>query len=150
MIPGSALAGLHGMLQCSKNPWRKSDCIVAVQIWKWNLMKKIVMMLLLTGMLTAGSVGRAIQVQGKKEMVLDGGRLGKVPFPHHTHQTVLDDCNRCHRLFPQTSGAIQQLISQKSLLARQVMNQCRNCHKEKVKSGEKAGPVKCTECHIKN
>ena len=112
-------------------------------------MNKIVIVLLLAGLLLATSVATAVQVQGQKEISIDGGRMGNVHFPHHTHQTVLVDCNRCHNLFPQAPGAIQKLKSQNALQPKQVMNQCRNCHKQKAQAGEKAGPVKCSECHKK-
>lgn len=94
------------------------------------------------------SIGFAQQNKGAREMVLKGSeKNGDVPFPHHTHQTALNDCNKCHALFPQIPGAIEDLISNGKLLKKQVMNQCRTCHRETAKTGAKAGPVSCSKCH---
>ena len=42
-------------------------------------------------------------------MVLQGGKLGSVPFSHHLHQNAIRDCNICHTLFPQIAGSIEKL-----------------------------------------
>lgn len=106
-------------------------------------------MLLVAGVMLTALATAAVQVQGQKEISLPGGSMGRVQFPHHTHQIELNDCNRCHNLFPQTPGAIDKLKSDQTLKPKQVMNQCRDCHKQKVAAGEKAGPVNCKECHKK-
>ncbi|MDY6904597.1 MAG: cytochrome c3 family protein [Thermodesulfobacteriota bacterium] len=72
---------------------------------------------------------------------------GDVAFPHQTHQTVLDDCNACHNLFPQEAGSIVQLKESGNLRRMQVMKQCLDCHRELTKAGKKAGPVSCNDCH---
>lgn len=87
---------------------------------------------------------------GAPEIVLNGGSLGNVRFPHLRHQQKLVDCNLCHSLFPQKPGAIEALIAQGKLAKKEVMNTlCVKCHKEKQKAGEKAGPTTCTTCHVK-
>ncbi len=91
----------------------------------------------------------AAQNRGAEEMLLSGGKRGDVPFPHRIHQVVLDDCNKCHDLFPQIPGSIEKLKANQTLGKKQVMKQCRNCHKAKKGSGEKAGPTGCKACHIK-
>ena len=96
------------------------------------------------------TIGAAEVKNGAKEMILFGGSLGNISFPHYRHQTVLVDCNRCHNLFPQTAGAIQDLNRQDKLKKKDVMNQCTNCHKELAASYKKSGPVKCKECHKKD
>jgi len=97
-----------------------------------------------------GVVAVAAQNQGAKDINLDGGKKGNIDFPHHLHQNVIGDCNACHNVFPQTAGIIKDLITQKKLKKKQVMNKtCIKCHKEKKKAGEKTGPTKCSQCHVK-
>jgi len=87
---------------------------------------------------------------GAENMQLDGGKRGKVPFPHRTHQEVLGDCKKCHDLFPQEKGAIERLKMAGDLKRKQVMNKsCVKCHKTMKKSRGKAGPVTCAQCHIR-
>lgn len=112
-------------------------------------MKSKTILFLLFGFIVMTSAAIALQEKGAKDMVLFGGKTGSVPFPHHRHQIVLNDCNTCHTLFPQSSGAIKAYYSQKKLKKKQVMNQCKSCHKKWANSGQKAGPVKCKGCHKK-
>ncbi|MDY6791859.1 MAG: cytochrome c3 family protein [Thermodesulfobacteriota bacterium] len=92
----------------------------------------------------------AMQNQGAKDITLDGGKKGAVGFPHHLHQNAISDCNACHGVFPQTAGIIKELKIQKKLKKKQVMNKtCIKCHREKKKAGEKTGPTKCSQCHVK-
>ena len=108
--------------------------------------KKIcVILFVLLGLAVAVAVGG--QNMGAKEMVLKGGKQGDVPFPHGVHQAVLKDCNACHTLFSKDKGAIQTLQDKGDLKKKQVMNQCRNCHKEKKNAGLKTGPTSCKKCH---
>ena len=89
--------------------------------------------------------------KGAKIIVIEKGRMPQVTFPHHKHQEALENnCNACHDLFPKQPGIIKQLIIQKTLRNQQVMNgKCIRCHKEKKAAGEKAGPTKCTQCHVR-
>jgi len=97
-----------------------------------------------------GAIASAVQNQGAKDIKLDGGNRGVVPFPHHLHQSAIGDCNACHRIFPKTAGIIKDLKMQGKLKKKQVMNKsCIKCHREKKKAGVKAGPIKCSECHVK-
>jgi hypothetical protein len=89
------------------------------------------------------------QNQGSENMVIEGGRLGKVPFPHHIHQNTLNNCNYCHNLFPKTLNSIEKLIDEGKLKKKEVMNNCRECHKQKAENNEKAGPTNCKGCHKK-
>ena len=93
----------------------------------------------------------AVENKGAKDIELYGGKQGKVPFPHHQHQAVLEDCNTCHSIFPQEKGAIEKLKAEGQLKKKSdVMNKlCTKCHKAKKKAGEKTGPVTCKQCHIK-
>jgi hypothetical protein len=87
---------------------------------------------------------------GAPEIVLNGGSLGNVHFPHQRHQQTLVDCKLCHSLFPQKPGAIEALMAQGKLAKKEVMNTlCVKCHKDRKKAGEKAGPTTCTTCHVK-
>lgn len=98
----------------------------------------------LTAMVQAG------QDTGRKEMVLEGGKSGPVPFGHHLHQTVVGDCQVCHKDFPQQEGALEQAKAQGKLKKKQVMNKtCVKCHRGKKKAGESHGPVSCKTCHRK-
>jgi len=112
-------------------------------------MKSKTILFLLFAFIMMTSAAIAVQVKGAKDMLLFGGKTGSVPFPHHRHQIVLSDCNNCHTLFPQSAGAIKAYQLQKKLKKKQVMNQCKSCHKKRENSGQKAGPVKCKGCHKK-
>lgn len=99
-------------------------------------------------LVSAGTVGSANN--GAEEMLIEGGSRGKVPFPHRTHQAVLVDCNKCHDLFPQESGAISRLKKAGDLKKKQIMNtSCVKCHKAMKKGGAKAGPTTCSKCHVR-
>ena len=91
----------------------------------------------------------AAQDKGSKEMIISGGKKGDVFFPHRIHQAALKDCAKCHNLFPQTPGSIEKLKADKKLAIKQVMKQCKNCHKAKKGAGEKTGPTGCRTCHNK-
>ena len=90
------------------------------------------------------------QDKGAENIEMEGGKRGKVPFPHHQHQNKLVDCNICHSLYPQKAGIIEELKAAGTLKKKQVMNkQCTKCHKQKKKEGLKAGPTTCAKCHMK-
>ncbi len=98
----------------------------------------------------AVSLPSAGQNKGPATIELDGGKRGKVVFPHRRHQQNLDDCQRCHAVFPQEPGAIDQLKARGELKKKYVMNKlCVKCHKAEKKAGRKGGPTKCAKCHIK-
>jgi hypothetical protein len=86
---------------------------------------------------------------GAPTQVIPGGIKPDVTLPHAAHQAALENCDLCHNLFPQASGAIVQLKEAGTLKKMQVMKQCLGCHKELAEAGKKAGPVKCDECHKK-
>ena len=90
------------------------------------------------------------QDKGAKHIEIDGGKRGKVPFPHHKHQENLGDCTICHAVFPQKPGSIENLKALGKLKKKFVMNKlCTKCHKETKKAGKKTGPTTCAKCHIK-
>ena len=90
------------------------------------------------------------QNKGAQNIELQGGKRGKVPFPHHQHQEKLVDCQICHATFEQKAGSIQELKDQGKLKKKHVMNKlCTKCHKQMKKTGEKSGPTTCKKCHIK-
>lgn len=98
-------------------------------------------------------VGGAVAMvdKGAPQMNLEGGSRGIVPFPHNQHQTTLNDCQVCHTLFPQEQGGIQRLIKEGKLIKKQVMNKhCIKCHRSTKRSGDKSGPIKCGDCHVKD
>jgi len=86
---------------------------------------------------------------GAEFMVLKGGSVGDVGFPHKLHQDKLNDCEVCHNLFPQKAGAVQKLISAGTLKKKQVMDNCKSCHQETKDKGRTAGPTSCDSCHDK-
>lgn len=87
--------------------------------------------------------------RGAKVMVLKGGSMGNVQFPHQDHQITLKNCEDCHKLFPQEPGAIEELIGNGLLMKKQVMNNCISCHKATAAKGKLSGPTSCTGCHKK-
>ena len=88
------------------------------------------------------------QDKGAANTVLQGGKLGSVPFSHHLHQKLLGDCNICHKVFPQTAGSIEKLKAEGKLKKKEAMDQCGECHKKEAATS-KALPTKCSECHKK-
>jgi len=90
--------------------------------------------------------------KGAEIIVIEKGRMPQVTFPHRMHQKVLENnCNACHDLFPKQPGIIKQLIVKKTLRNQQVMNgKCLKCHKDRKSAGKKAGPTKCTQCHVRS
>jgi len=113
-------------------------------------MKARTIVVILIMIIFTGVVAVAVENQGAKDIKLDGGKKGEVDFPHHLHQSAIADCNACHSIFPKTAGVIKDLKIQGKLEKKQVMNKtCIKCHKEKKKAGVKAGPTKCSACHVK-
>ena len=99
---------------------------------------------------TSIAVSLATENPGAENIVLKGGKRGKVPFPHRQHQKNLGDCQICHSVFPQESGAVEKLKAEGTLKKKYVMNKlCTKCHKKMKKAGQKSGPTSCTKCHIK-
>ncbi|MGB5988091.1 MAG: cytochrome c3 family protein [Desulfobacterales bacterium] len=89
--------------------------------------------------------------RGQAQIILEGGKSGKVPFPHHRHQENQADCMACHELFPQETGAVERLKAEGQLQTKQVMNKlCVKCHRELKKANQPSGPVTCKTCHIKD
>ena len=89
---------------------------------------------------------------GAEEIVLHGGKLGEIPFPHRRHQ-VADppNCQTCHTLFPQVKESIAASKEEGTLTSKQVMTGlCIKCHKETAEAGKPSGPQACTVCHVKN
>lgn len=96
------------------------------------------------------SMALAVENKGAQQISIDGGSRGNVAFPHHAHQNRLKDCNICHAVFPQETGALTKLKASGQLEKKQVMNkQCVACHKAEKQSGKAAGPTTCSQCHVK-
>lgn len=96
------------------------------------------------------SVAAAEMNNGAEQMMLFGGSRGKVPFPHRMHQDNLNECGSCHSIFPQLSGAIEDMKAKKKLNKKQVMNKlCLKCHRAEKKAGNKSGPTTCSTCHVR-
>jgi len=113
-------------------------------------MKARTIVVILIIIIFTGVLAVAVENQGAKDIKLDGGKKAIIDFPHHLHQNTIGDCNACHNVFPQTAGIIKDLKIQGKLKKKQVMNKtCIKCHKAKKKAGEKTGPTKCSQCHVK-
>jgi hypothetical protein len=114
---------------------------------------KFLLILMTIAALISGTgvvVSLATENLGAANMVLEGGKRGKVPFPHRQHQESSGDCQICHSVFPQALGAIEKLKSEGKLKNKYVMNKlCTKCHRDKKKAGQKSGPTSCAKCHIK-
>jgi hypothetical protein len=107
---------------------------------------KHLLMLIVCAALIA-SVAAAIENSGSAQIDISASR-GTVSFPHHQHQESLKDCNVCHTLFPQETGALAKLKSGGQLKPKQVMNKlCINCHRAEKKAGKASGPTICSQCH---
>ena len=103
---------------------------------------------ILSGVMAVSSM--ATQNKGAENIEIDGGKRGKIPFPHRQHQAQLGDCQICHTVFPQKAGSIKELKAEGKLKKKYVMNKlCTKCHKEKKRAGQKSGPTSCAKCHIK-
>ena len=108
----------------------------------------VAMVVLTAGAIVVNSV--AIENEGAENIELFGGKRGKVPFPHRLHQKNLGDCQICHSVFPQETGAIEELKSAGTLKKKYVMNKlCTKCHKQNKRAGQPSGPTSCKKCHIK-
>jgi hypothetical protein len=102
------------------------------------------------GILLIAVLAFAVDNKGAEQIELYGGDRGNVPFPHHQHQNIIQDCKTCHEVFPQEKGSIERLKADDQLNPKHVMNKlCTKCHREKKKAGEKSGPVTCKQCHIR-
>jgi hypothetical protein len=99
----------------------------------------------------AGAYTIQTENKGAPQLTLNGGKNGPVPFPHRAHQKALVDCAICHELFPQKSGAIDELKASGELKKKQIMNKhCTKCHRKMKKEGQKTGPTTCKACHVKS
>lgn len=109
----------------------------------------IMFSLLLIGILLATGTIKAAEDKGAGSIVLKGGSIGSVTFPHGRHQGIFVDCTPCHELFGKESQVIDRMKSEGKLQKKEVMNLCKNCHKDLAAKGQKAGPTACKGCHEK-
>jgi len=99
------------------------------------------------------------------EIVIDGKKPAR--FDHQKHLALGVTCGQCHHDAehnPLTEEAILAMDSGRQLQCQSCHNQdfanetlnsvklafhsnCKECHKEGV--GDKKGPTKCTDCHLK-
>ena len=96
------------------------------------------------------TIGLAVENKGAEKIQIDGGSKGKISFKHRKHQDRLGDCNVCHTMFPQEPQSLTRLKKNGQLKRKYIMNKlCIKCHKAEKKAGNKAGPTKCSKCHIR-
>lgn len=93
--------------------------------------------------------GICAQEKGAESMVLDGGSMGSVQFPHGRHQEISVDCQPCHGVFAKEPHIIDTMKSAGELPKKNVMAMCSKCHKDLAARGEKTGPTGCKDCHKK-
>jgi hypothetical protein len=115
--------------------------------------EKLILLLMFGGILfytgIAGS-GTDVENKGAEIILLPGGKMRDIHFPHRRHQDALGDCNICHDLFPQKLGSIVELKNQGKLKKKQVMQEhCIDCHKKMKSAGWNTGPTSCGRCHRK-
>jgi cytochrome c-type protein NrfB len=120
--------------------------IISIQ-WRRNPMKRKLIIFLMPGFFLFLFTTAVSQNKGAENILLQGGKLGSVPFSHHLHQKLLGDCNICHTLFPQVAGSIEKLKAEEKVKKKEAMDQCVECHKKGATTGSKAAPTKCSECH---
>jgi len=82
-------------------------------------------------------------------ILIKGGGLGDINFPHEQHQKALKDCTLCHTQIPKVKDAIKQQQAENKLKKKDVMVKCIECHKDKESKSIKTGPTKCSGCHKK-
>ncbi|MDD3813100.1 MAG: cytochrome c3 family protein [Desulfocapsaceae bacterium] len=99
-------------------------------------------------LLSAVSSGAADD-KGAESIVLNGGSLGSITFPHAVHQGIFVDCKPCHDLFPKEAKVIDKMKAEGKLQKKNVMNMCIKCHKDLTGKGQTAGPTVCMGCHKK-
>jgi hypothetical protein len=114
--------------------------------------KEKILPLLLIGalLLRLGFVGISLATENKgaEIILINGGKARDIHFPHHRHQTALENCDICHTLFPKKVGGIAELKAQGKLKKKQVMQEhCIDCHKKMRAEGRKTGPRSCARCH---
>ena len=113
--------------------------------------KKLIFPVMLGGILlytTIAGSGANVENKGAEIILLPGGKMRNVHFPHHRHQNALGDCRICHDLFPKKIGSIAELKNQGKLKKKQVMqDHCIDCHRKMKWAGENTGPTSCARCH---
>ncbi len=86
----------------------------------------------------------------------------QVVFNHGLHSNTFkkEGCDTCHLvteeknlIFEYLPQRVAKVITTQSRDKKSVMNsyheKCINCHKKRINEGEKAGPVICGDCHVK-
>ena len=82
--------------------------------------------------------------QNEENMLIKGGFMGEIAFPHNLHENTADNCQKCHAIFPKKKGIIQDFKNNNKIKKKHVMNElCISCHKTK----NNAGPTMCNGCH---
>ena len=79
---------------------------------------KLVPLLIIGGILIGAAIIFAnvtTENKGAAIILIDGGKMRDVHFPHRRHQNTLGDCNVCHELFPEKMGSITELKDQGKL-----------------------------------
>lgn len=110
--------------------------------------RKLILNMVLAGLFCFFVLFAYASEKGSAEIVLNGGKIGNVPFPHQKHQQVLnEECSVCHSMFAQEKQVIDQMKKDGRLEKKKVMNHCMGCHRTLAKESKPAGPVKCKGCH---
>ncbi len=96
-----------------------------------------------------------------KDVVEFNPPYGKVTFTHKKHADAIKECVKCHHTWKkgETSGKLckdchkatkEASKDGKGITAKDAYHKdCKGCHEDAKKKGEKTGPVGCTQCHVK-
>jgi hypothetical protein len=110
---------------------------------------KLFSAMIVGGILLSGGNCIAGDDTGAELITLQGGSMGTITFPHQSHQSIFVDCKPCHDLFSKEAQVIQKMKTEGKLKRKDVMEMCRNCHKDLAAKGQKTGPIACMDCHKK-
>ena len=99
------------------------------------------------GMLLSAGSSMAGDDKGRETIVLKGGGMGSITFPHGRHLATFVDCKPCHELFPKESQVVDRMMTEGKMHKQDVMEMCKKCHTDLAGKGQKAGPTACKDCH---
>ncbi|MBF0451393.1 MAG: cytochrome c3 family protein [Candidatus Magnetomorum sp.] len=86
----------------------------------------------------------AVAQQNPEKIQINGGFMGTISFAHTLHENAIDDCQKCHAVFPKQTGIIQDLKDKSLFKKKHVMTTlCIACHKIE----KNTGPTMCNGCH---
>ncbi len=117
-----------------------------------NGMKKTIFVILFVFM----CVGMALAVEAPKDSLTLKAEKMKKPAVIFLHTNHSKECVSCHHMMKEGEVEVKKCTEchldkkDKTPSAKTAMHKnCKDCHKEMKKKGEKTGPTKCSACHKK-